>query len=275
MKIKHSAIIIFSIIILLSLACVSATNDTENTINNNEYSSNTQSIDSNNANIEYNTNKVNTYDDLNREIKECNDTLELQHDYKYNDKDKVKILNINKTRLVINGNNHIIDGSSIASGFSFNLTSIEGSEIILNNITFTNVEVAFVSINAIIKVNNVNFVNNTNSKEYIIKNGMSNVALNNCRFESNNVHALIGVDYSDITINNTQFVNSIASNSALEINRGLLNISNCSFENISSKYGGAINYKGDAFNIVNTTFQNVHANFTGGAILAKYLDALV
>lgn len=57
------------------------------------------------------------------------------------------------------------------------------------------------------------------------------------------------------------------------VNRMSLVIENSTFENLSSKYGGAINFKGDYLSVKNSTFRNTHA-ITGGAILAKFFAVL-
>lgn len=57
--------------------------------------------------------------------------------------------------------------------------------------------------------------------------------------------------------------------SLILVNRKSLVIENSTFENLSSKYGGVINFKGDYLSVKNSTFRNTHA-MTGGAILAKF-----
>ena len=212
-----------------------------------------------------------SYDNFYEDIESSTDTFDMENDYKYDESDSRMDLSINKTNLVINGNNHIIDGSNNAQGFVF---KNKNSNIIINDLTFINCNqpIRFASGN--ITLNNVNFTNNFDKISQdspkvisISQNGW--LTLNHCNFNSNNNSTFISASFADVEIYNSNFYNSRSINAPILVSRQSLVIENSTFENLSSKYGGAINFKGDYLYIKNSTFKNTFADVTGGAILGK------
>ena len=211
-----------------------------------------------------------SYDDFCEDIKDRTDSFNIESNYKYDESDVEMQLKINQSNIVINGNNHIIDGSNKAQGFIF---ACENSNITINDLTFINCNQS-IFISGKLTLNNVNFTNNfVNSSEksvgIITTDEDSNLTLNHCNFNSNFDAYLISAFYSDVEIYNSHFCNARNSDAPILINRNALIIENSTFENLSSKYGGVINFKGDYLSVKNSTFNNTHADFTGGAILGK------
>ena len=79
-------------------------------------------------------NEVNdTFTDLSNEINMSTGTFEIEHNYKFNNKTDNSPVVINKDDFVINGNNHILDGSNQSTIFHIN-----GTNITINNLVFVN-----------------------------------------------------------------------------------------------------------------------------------------
>ncbi len=211
---------------------------------------------------------------LNEEIINCEGTFNLSHSYTYeNDAFESGIFEIDS--LVINGNNHVIDGAN--SEFSFNFlpkTDPEDtySKLAVNDLTFLNFHYNPLNLEGgDFTLNNVNFTNCSAERgSLILSENSINLTLNECNFYSNLANGYINAENSIIRIYNTRFSPLICSSSVIELNRGQLFIENSSFENSNSKHGSIINYKGDRFEIKNSKFKNSQASSTGGAIIAKY-----
>ncbi|WP_407454240.1 right-handed parallel beta-helix repeat-containing protein, partial [Methanobrevibacter sp.] len=251
-------VFILIICILFSITAVSASdNHTETTLNQDPISNEKLKV----------TDK--SYDNFYEDIKSCTDSFDIENNYKYNENDNKMDLSFNQTNLVINGNNHIIDGSNQAKGFIF---VNENANITINDLTFINCNQALL-VSGKLTLNNVNFTNNfeknSEFKGIISIDSDSDLTLNHCNFDSNINSTLIFAQYSDVAIYNSNFYNSWNSESPIVVNRNELVIENSKFENLSSRYGGAINFKGDYLYIKNSTFRNLHADLTGGAILGK------
>uniref|UniRef100_UPI00388DAFA4 C1 family peptidase n=1 Tax=Methanobrevibacter sp. TaxID=66852 RepID=UPI00388DAFA4 len=265
-KYKKYFIILLILSILLSITAVSA-NDNPNEVNTN------QNLEMNIPNTDslQETSEYKTYDDFYEDMKSCKGFFDIENNYKYDESDSKMDLSFNQTNLVINGNNHIIDGSNQAQGFTF---INKNASITINDLTFINCNqsISFASGNIIL--NNVNFTNNfeknsLNSPGIVLINQNGNLTLNHCNFNSNNNSTLISASFSNIAIYNSHFYNTKSINAPILVNRETLVIENSTFENLSSKYGGAINFKGDYLYIKNSTFKNIYADLTGGAILGK------
>ena len=239
-----------------------------------------------------------SYDDFYDDIKDCTDTFNIENNYVYSKSDNNTELIFNQRNLVINGNNHVIDGSNKGYGFAF--TEPTGVNVTVNDLTFINCNGPFYAITGNITLNNVVFTNNFNSKgdgivqiidnaNLILNNcnftrnsnpgdssgvvtvgSASNVTLNNCNFDSNIDTSLVHASSSDVAIYNSHFYNTRSGSCApIFVNRMGLVIENCTFENLSSRYGGAIHFRGDRLSVKNSSFRNTHA-LSGGAILARY-----
>ena len=212
---------------------------------------------------------------LAKEINQSGEELNLTHDYIFNESidsytllDQFEILTIpiEKDKFVINGNNHIIDGA----GLGAELESLDsGTEIIINDLTFKNFSTKAILFSGKVTFNNVNFTDFTNSSMNMITISRGSLTANNCHFYSNQVESVLYTYNSLINIINSSFLGNKDKCGAIEMNRGQLIIHNSSFENFTAEMGSMINYKGDRFELINTTFINAYS-ISGGAILAKY-----
>lgn len=238
MKNKLKILLVF-LILILSIGMVSAAESvsTDADVNNgNEYLANHVT----DVDITGESANVGTFTDLNDEISNAKDgVVTLTKDYKYDSsKDGSFRMGIQTDDVIINGNNHTIDGSNLARIF----TQYSGS-VTLKDIKFINGFVA----------------NKNNGGAYLLNTG--NLTVINCQFENNYAGrhgGAIGVasNYNNnpITIYNSSFVNNSAQfnggalyaskleveNSYFELNR-ILTRSSTDFTLIEQKgLGGAI-----------------------------------
>ena len=221
----------------------------------------------------------NSFAKLAEEINKSGEVLNITHDYLFNESTDTHILGkksewdtqiqikVNKDKLVINGNNHVIDGAGIGASFIIPKTA---KEIVINDLTFKNFNKTAFQSDAKITLNNVNFTGFKVSIYPIFSSSHSVATLNNCTFHSNQVSKLISGEYSDVTINNSRLIGNDLILKAIDINRGHLTIHNSLIENFTCKNKTMIDYKGDRFELVNSTFANSITDLSGGAILAKY-----
>ena len=171
----------------------------------------------------------------------------LNKDYSYDSNfDDVEYgVHINKP-IVINGNGHVIDGLSEATGFY-----ISANNVVLNNIVFKDT----FSING--------------GAIYI---AARNVTLNNCSFINSKATECGGAIYSlfDVNLNNCKFINNTAN-----IGGGLYLISNdisyikdsCFDDNYAYLQGSAVYITGGGYSLVSSTdFTNNVADYNGGAV---------
>ena len=265
--------IIIVICILFSISAISASDNQSDVALNHDLISDEQieiCSDGLNENLMVTTDK--SYDDFYDDMNDYNVTFDLEHDYKYSESDNESQLVFNQSNMVINGNNHVIDGSNEASGFVFNN---DNANITISDLTFINCNQAIRIHSGKITLNNVNFTNNflkdMDDYEGIVSTvSDGNMIFNNCNFNSNINSPLIFAGFFDVEIYNSHFYNTHSVTAPLDINRMGLVIENSTFENLSSKYGGVINFKGDTLSVKNSVFKNSHADYAGGAILAKF-----
>ena len=209
-------------------------------------------------------NDVSNYSELSKEIA-VGGQIELQHDYyKYDSGDTINIPNDSS----IDGKGAVID----MAGSSIRAFIINGSNVIINNLTIKNVNSedeggAIYSETGGI-VTNCNFINNSagfTGGAISFKNVTGSVA--NCNFINNSAAQGSAVCFWDVAgnVTNCTFTdNSAASASALYLCGGI--VSDCTFTgNSNFGRGGAIASFTNVSNIVNCTFiDNYGAQ--GGAI---------
>ena len=272
MKFKSDCFVLMLVFcILFSITAVSASdNQIEAYLSQDSISNDYIDVNQEYSNEKLEAGTDKSYNDFYEDIKNCTDSFNIESNYKYDENDNEMKLKINQTNIVINGNNHIIDGSNKAQGFIF---ADENSNITINNLTFINCNQSIFMAGKLI-LNNVNFTNNfVNTSEVgygiITTNDGGNLTLNHCNFNSNSDALHISAFYSEVAIYNSHFYNARNTDAPIYINRNSLVIENSTFENLSSRYGGVINFKGDYLSVKNSTFKNTHADFTGGAILGK------
>ena len=254
-----SILILFVFISSVSAADVNGT-DILPTIDNTEILSTT--IDDNE--ILTTGNDVSNYSELSKEIA-VGGQIELQHDYyKYDSGNTINIPNDSS----IDGKGAVID----MAGSSIRAFIINGSNVIINNLTIKNVNSedeggAIYSETGGI-VTNCNFINNSagfTGGAISFKNVTGSVA--NCNFIENSAAQGSAVCFWDVAgnVTNCTFTdNSAASAGALYLCGGI--VSGCTFTgNSNFGRGGAIASFTNVANIVNCTFTDNYGA-QGGAI---------
>ena len=246
---------------------------------------------------------------LQNEIDNSGNVLEISQDYTFNNATDIYlmegvILNA-KENFTLNGNGHIINGANLSSIFTIaadnivinNLTLINGvsmsgsavsatgENITLNNIIFINNHADFkggaVSCSMDMTINNSKFIDNTATDEgssvAITNEGI--LRLNNCSFSnSQNISkSLVYSQDSTLYINNCVFANTTSKYAAAIFNNKRAYIINSTFINLSASLtGGALLFKNyDVVEIRNSTFINIHAQNDGGSIFADTNPAVV
>ena len=220
-------------------------------INNTRFKSNkalngTENYNLNNKNIlTINVTKIGNFTELSNEINNCqNNELKLSKNYEYTIGESPEII-ISKSNLIINGQNHIIDGYFLSKIFIINS----------NNVT----------------LKNINFING-NSTKYVsgvIKfNKIGTVEC--CNFSNNYAGLHGGAIYFDGCkgyIKNCNFINNSAEfdGGAIKFFNADGVVINCNFiNNIAKRYGGAIHFGSNGL-VKNSTFYSNNANL-GNAI---------
>lgn len=258
MKFKKISIILFILLIFsISAVCAEDASQSDNVLTNS-------------------TPEVRTFTDLDKDI--TTGEFNVTSDYKFSgesDKNYSEGIKIKDKNLVINGNNRVIDGDNKARIFE-----IDNSNIVINNLVFKN----------------------TNDSALFIKN--SNVTTNNCIFEDNtaSVGGAVYTYNAKYTSKNDSFTNNYAKdgaalyideNSVLNLDNGhfksdkvlywgliyiksaQMNITDTTFENITSKYAPAVYLRQAKGKIANSNFYNLHASRTAGAVGVKDLQGKI
>ena len=168
-----------------------------------------------------------SYNDLYEDIEKSGGTLNMETDYKCSNNESSKKINV--TNLIINGNGHNIDGSNKSSGFYFKFSAgsfDEYGNVTVNDLTLTNLRgFAIHSVFCRLTLNNVTFVNCSYVKlddwEYpgVLELSYGVAILNNVSFKSNFNASCIGLDSSNMEINNSIFLGSNGLFSAITHNR--------------------------------------------------------
>ncbi|WP_405268214.1 lectin like domain-containing protein [Methanobrevibacter sp.] len=281
MKFKSKYFVFVIVIcILFSISTISASdNQSDVALSQNLISDEQIDISNDGLNEKLAAATTKSYDGFYEDIKDYNGTFDMKYDYKYSESDNKPQLVFNQSNVVINGNNHIIDGSNEAHGFIF---KNDNANITINDLTFVNCNQAIKTHSGKITLNNVNFTKNFvkdtafgEEEGVVTVDGDGDLILNNCNFNSNINSTLISTTYFDVAIYNSHFYNTQSVMAPLNINRRGLVIENSTFENLSSPYGGAINFKGDTLSVKNSVFKNLHVGYSGGAILAKFFPIFI
>lgn len=218
------------------------------------------------------------FTDLNNDINNGESIIEINKDYKFDEKSDGNFNNgiyLNKSNITINGNGHIIDGSN-----QVNIFNITGENITISNLKFIN------SLNAItyfgngwnseIRLNNLIFENNTFNNN-AISSAASGISINDCKFinSSSISGTLIYAVATCINITNVVLSNSRGNSSLLVLDKDTKAIiDNCTFCNSTSINGAAINGNSRTINIKNSRFINLKSDETAGAILSKRIEEI-
>ncbi len=278
MNFKSNLFVILIIICLLfSISCVSASDNSTNIINaDDNYQTNAEfnQLESVNQDNLANGDDYKSFDEFHQDAMNSSGTFNVKSDYKYDENDRYESLRFTIESLVINGNNHVIDGSGSDSVFTFYFNNSTGADFLnltVNDLTFKHFNSQCIAVsNAHITLNNVTFIDCNSELGFVFISDQSVLCLNNTNFSSRSNCSFIFSDHSDIIINNSYLSGKDDCANAITQDRGQLIIENTIFENFNSENGAIINFKGDYFSIRNSKLINSRSQFNGGAIIAKY-----
>ena len=213
---------------------------------------------------------------LQKEINNSGNILEITQDYTFNnatDEYLVGGVVFNaKENFTLNGNGHIINGANLTSIFAINTDNI-----VINNLTLINGKSflggAVSASGYNITLNNIIFINNHADSRGGAVSGSMNVTINNSKFIDNTAtqdgSSIVMTDEGVLRLNNCSFSNSKNISGFMVYSQdSTVYVNNCVFANTTSKYGTAIFNNKRAY-ITNSTFMNLSASLTGGALLFK------
>ncbi|MEE1149630.1 MAG: hypothetical protein UH242_01590, partial [Methanobrevibacter sp.] len=210
-----------------------------------------------------------SYDDLSKKINESSDSITLESDYKYKDTDSIKQIEFTNRNFTIDGNNHAIDADG-----KTNIFNITGGKLTLKNLVLKNTnDSAILLRNGILNTINVTFINATSPNT-----GGAIYAYNSIYYSNNDkfidsyakdAGSALFASSATMHIKNATFAskNPIKWSLIYGIN-SIINVSDTTFANISSKYATAI-YNIGITHITRSKFINLRANATGGAVAVK------
>ncbi|MEE0939732.1 C1 family peptidase [Methanobrevibacter sp.] len=267
MKFKY--IFIASLILAILMVSAVSANDTvsQDIISDNDDNSLEITQD---RNTETETTK--TFTDLYVDISNATGVLDIQCNYKYNNKtDQNMGISLVMDNFVINGNGHTLDANNQSRIFQ-----IRANNITINNLTLINANmpvasVLFIAKNCSLTTNNVIFKNNTAETQGTV--------LVNGKYVSNNDSFIDSTSTKMGTVTLLQGGKGVFNNaimmSSKQLTWGLLYadfdsyiyVCNSTFANTTSKYTTAI--RGNKATVIeNSKFINLHA-ISAGAIGAK------
>ena len=218
-----------------------------------------------------------TFTSLQTEINQPGNTIELTHNYVYDNSTDGELqtgIGITKDNFTINGNGFTIDGANQARIFHITGENVTISNLnIINGYRFNKAGAGILAEDSII-LNNVTFINNHGNEGGAIYSFVS-ANLTNVHFTQNTADNG-GAVYSEgeLYIENCTFNNNAAiwGGNIYSINETFIN--NALFINSTSKYAPAIFAKKNII-INNTNFRNLFANETAGAIGIKDFNITV
>ena len=192
-------------------------------------------------------------------------------------KDKYKQVEITGSpgkEIVINGNNHVIDGNGKAGALK-----ISNAAVTINDLVFKNSAISSIIVsNSTLVLNNVYFMDNNDSESgAAIFCDYGAVTANNCLFSDNYAPkgGAIYVSRGDLETIKSTFTNKNPVDwSLVYAVRSKVNAQQCLFENATSKYATALYADTSNVNIFNSRFNNLSASVTAGAIASKRMTNL-
>jgi len=219
------------------------------------------------------------YGDLQNEFPSgVSGTVNLAANYTFDEtKDKYKQVEITGSpgkEIVINGNNHVIDGNGKAGALK-----ISNAAVTINNLVFKNSAISSIIVsNSTLVLNNVYFMDNNDSESgAAIFCDYAAVTANNCLFSDNYAPkgGAIYVSRGDLETIKSTFTNKNPVDwSLVYAVRSKVNAQQCLFENATSKYATALYADTSNVNIFNSRFNNLSASVTAGAIASKRMTNL-
>ena len=213
------------------------------------------------------TEEIGSFDELENDIINANNTLEITKDY-MND-NYPEGITIARDNLVINGNNHAIDGNGQS------IFCITGSNITINNLVFINAyyddKGGAIRNNGTIALNNVTFINNVAGGSGGGIFNLGTIDLHDAVFINNSAGNVGGAIYSKSIIGfyDSVFINNYAGMGGAVAVFGNASSNGCVFADNSAGNigGGAINvYLLSNLDLNNAYFVNNSARDNGGAI---------
>ena len=210
-----------------------------------------------------------SYDDLSKKINESSDSITLESDYKYKDTDSIKHIEFTNKNFTIDGNNHAIDADG-----KTNIFNITGGKLTLKNLVLKNTnDSAILLRNGILNTINVTFINATSPNT-----GGAIYAYNSIYYSNNDkfidsyakdAGSALFASSATMHIKNATFASKNPIKwSLIYGSNSIINVSDTTFANISSKYATAI-YNIGITHITRSKFINLRANATGGAVAVK------
>ena len=236
------------------------------------FASDNTTLNANNVN-----NNDNNFRTLENELINTPDgsAFNLTHNYKYNAQTDANIVRIIGRNITINGNGYTIDG-----GNQKDILYLKNSEVKINNLILANANSdtgsALTAENSRIITDNLTIIHSVGNRGVMLLSdsyydGINDKFLN---LHSNSEGAII-LESSTMISYNSLF------GSSNNIYKGFVygpnsraQFTKCKFENITSRYCSAI-YGGAIVIVRDTTFTNLHANLTAGAIGIKYGSLVV
>ncbi|MBO7719211.1 MAG: hypothetical protein J6S29_03550, partial [Methanosphaera sp.] len=241
----------------------------------------------------------NTFTALNDKLTDGNEDISINNDYHYDNKSDMYFsdgISIENKSIKINGNNHVIDGTSINTIFQIsnsnveicNLTlynvnqntiNLENSTLTTNNVIFSGENQDYRAVymfNSSYTSDGDTFIDNLHEYGSAIYGDTSYLNLNNATFENDrdNIWGLVYLDNGEFKITDTVF-NDITSkySTAIYAWNSMGSIENCEFINLYANLtAGAIGFKSPESTILiqNCSFVNTTAPKNGGAIYVDF-----
>ena len=205
-----------------------------------------------------------SFSELNQLISESDGVISLEHDYQCDGSE----IEIGKDKdFIINGNNHTINGLD-DTPFVFSKGNIT-----VNNLIFQNSVNATIEVRSEVIFNNVKFINCTTQEYGALILGNAFIKFDGCFFKDITGYDRLIYNFEGIELNNSICCDSNFNNGAVLADRINLTVENCTFENITTGIGAAINFKGWNLTVKKSKFLNLNASQSGGAIIAKYFPS--
>ena len=268
---KFKLYFIASLILAILMVSAVSANDTvsQDIISDND--DNSLEITQDKINTETETTK--TFTDLYVDISNATGVLDIQCNYKYNNETDQNIgITLGMDNFVINGNGHTLDANNQSRIFQ-----IMANNITINNLTLINANmpvasVLFIAKNCSLTTNNVIFKNNTAATQGTVLVYGKYVSNNDAFIDSTSTN----MGTVTLLLGGKGVFNNAIMMSSKQLTWGLLYadydsyiyVCNSTFANTTSKYTTAI--RGNKATVIeNSTFINLHALFSAGAIGAK------
>ncbi len=252
-----------------------------------------------------------TFTDLQKKIDDADEgsTIILENDYAYDEGfSNYTGIAISKS-LIIDGNNHTIDGKSIGGKLNSRIFLLKSNIIVLKNINFKdclwfdggaiyneggdNCSISscdFINCSAIwsgaaiynagganFNVSSCDFINCSAGDRAVIYNYGDNCSVGSCDFINCSAEyggAIYNFGRDNCSVGSCEFINCSANYIGAIYNNGGANcsISSCEFIDCSANYGGAIDNSGDGCSVCSCIFINYSADELGGCAIGNSGD---